>query len=69
MPYYKEPNGDYLYCRPKPYRLGMYEGRATAIEGLVSSVCTTGISSEFLVGCKKVRKRDVPQEWLEAIGA
>ena len=43
--------------------------RATAIAGLVSSVCTTGVSREFLRrNCKRVGKAKVPSEWRRAIG-
>ena len=46
-----------------------YEGRATAIQGLVGSVCTTGVSRDYLrTKCKRVAKRAVPEEWLRAIG-
>ena len=39
------------------------------ITGVVGSVCTTGISREFLRGnCKRVGKAKVPAEWRRAIG-
>jgi len=77
--YYREPNGDYLaidypshkhYASARNSVLGCrcWEGRATCISGLITSVCTTGISGTFLMGCVKVRKADVPPEWIQAIG-
>lgn len=46
-----------------------YEGRATALAGLPSSTCTTGISREYLARhCKRVARASVPAEWLLAIG-
>lgn len=74
--YYREENGDYLavdldtanYYREAWGKVG-YEGRATAIEGLVTSMCTTGIGAEHLqLRCTEVDKSEVPAEWLEAIG-
>jgi len=74
--YYEESNGDYLaidtgtnsYYREN-FGQDHFEGRATAIAGLVGSVCTTGISREFLrTKCKRVAKSNVPSEWLRAIG-
>ena len=74
--YYRETNGDFLavdtdsnrhYLRL--YGKDHFEGRATAIEGQVGSVCTTGVSREFLrKQCKRVAKRNVPAEWRRAIG-
>ena len=74
--FYRERNSDYLaidtatnrYYR-QIYNKDHFEGRATAIAGLVGSVCTTGISREFLhQECKRVAKRRVPVEWQKAIG-
>ena len=74
--YYREKNGDYLAidtstnsnyvrCFAKDH----FESRATAIEGLVSSVCTTGVSREFLrTSCKRIAKAKVPMDWRKAIG-
>jgi hypothetical protein len=46
-----------------------FEGRASAIAGLLGSVCTTGIAREYLrKKCKRVAKKIVPQEWRRAIG-
>lgn len=74
--YYQETNGDFLAIWTESndhYRTTFgkdhFEGRATAIEGLVESVCTTGISRDFLKSnCQRVAKRNVPAEWLKAIG-
>jgi len=68
MPYYREPNGDYLYVWPRAWRPGLHEGRATAIAGLPTSVQTTSVSVLFLKECPRIARRDVPQEWLTAIG-
>jgi hypothetical protein len=74
--YFQESNGDYLaidsstnaYYR-RCFGQDHFEGRATAIAGLIGSVCTTGISREFLRGnCKRVGKAKVPAEWRRAIG-
>jgi hypothetical protein len=74
MRYYREPDGDYLAVDPtsRGYYVEtqgrvLYEGRATAIAGLVSSVCTTSVAPAFLADCTPVRKADVPREWLRAI--
>jgi hypothetical protein len=74
--YFREGNGDYLaidtdsnshYLRL--FSKDHFEGRATAIAGLVSSVCTTGVSREFLrSSCKRVSKAKVPAECQRAIG-
>jgi hypothetical protein len=74
--YFREDNGDYLAVESETnayYRAthgkDYFEGRATAIAGLVSSVCTTAISREFLRrSCKRVGKARVPAEWRKAIG-
>jgi hypothetical protein len=74
--YYREGNGDFLAIETETndyYRRNFgkdhFEGRATAIAGLVGSVCTTGISREFLkTQCRRVPKAKVPAEWLKAIG-
>ena len=74
--YYREHNGDYLAIESSTnafYRNTFgkdhFEGRATAIAGLVGSVCTTGISREFLrTNCKRVPRAKVPGEWRKAIG-
>jgi hypothetical protein len=74
--YYRERNGDFLAIDTSTNRYhrtlfgnDYYEGRATAIASLVSSVCTTSISREFLrKECKRVPKAKVPSDWLRAIG-
>jgi hypothetical protein len=74
--FFQEDNGDYLAIDTETnsyYRSDFgqdhFEGRATAIAGLVGSVCTTGISREFLRrNCKRVSKSSVPIEWRRAIG-
>ncbi len=75
--FYREPNGDYLAITTNTakydgilrerYREKTYEGRATAIAKLVTSVCTTAIGQSFLYTCKRVAKKDVPPEWIKAI--
>jgi len=76
LKYYQERNksGDYVSVDPSTLdyylKLGKahVEGRATAIRGQVSSVCTVGLSLDFLRRkCRRVRKADVPAEWLEVL--
>jgi hypothetical protein len=74
--YYCEKNGDFLAIDTdtRGYYLATfgrdeYEGRATAIAGLVGSVCTTGISRDYLKrNCRRVAKATVPADWRRAIG-
>lgn len=74
--YFREGNGDFLAVESETndyyfrhFGHDHFEGRATAIAGLVSSVCTTAISREFLRrSCKRVGKSSVPAEWRRAIG-
>lgn len=73
--FYREKNGDYLAINTDTNRYYLdnfgqdhFEGRGTAIAGLVTSVCTTGISREFLQTCKRIAKSNVPAEWQKAIG-
>jgi hypothetical protein len=74
--YYQEHNGDYLAIDAgtnRYYRTAFgkdhYEGRATAITSLVTSVCATSISRGFLrTNCRRVPKTKVPGNWLRAIG-
>ena len=69
--YYREPNGDYLAVDNSTaayyQRLGknQLEGRASAVAGSVSSVCTTGVGLAFLETCKRVKRAEVPKEWLK----
>jgi hypothetical protein len=74
--YFREKNGDFLaidtatnaYYRQN-FGKDHFEGRATAIAGIVGSVCTTGVSREFLkTVCRRVAKVSVPAEWRRAIG-
>lgn len=78
MIYYQEKDsGDYLciderswryYKQIYPQDSRRYEGRATAITGQVSSVCTTSLTIEYLrENCKRVLKKDIPQDWLEML--
>lgn len=73
--YREQDTGDYLaidtdtnvYHRQVLYK-DHFEGRATAVAGQVGSVCTTGISREFLrKNCKRVAKANVPANWRRAI--
>lgn len=74
--YYQETNGDYLAVETSTnsyyvrwFGKDHFEGRATAIAGLVSSVCTTGVSREFLrANCKRIARAKVPVQWRKAIG-
>jgi len=74
--FFQEDNGDYLAIDTDTNRYyrdhfgqDHFEGRATAIAGLVTSVCTTGVSRAFLhQQCKRVAKRRVPVPWRKAIG-
>ena len=65
--YYREPNGDYLYVFGPGSQRDLRECRAAAIEGLISSVCTTQASVVFLRECRKVKAGEVPIEWKSAI--
>jgi transposase len=72
MKYYRERNGDYLSIDPSTndyYKQNLgkdhFEGRASAIAGDPSSVCTTGVGRDFLAKkCKEVPRDQVPPEWL-----
>lgn len=74
--YYRETNGDFLAIDTSSnayYRDVLcqddFDGRATAIAGQAGSVCTTGISRDYLrQKCKRVAKGTVPYPWLRAIG-
>lgn len=74
--FFQEENGDFLAIDTSTNRHfrdvfghDHFEGRATAIEGLVGSVCTTSVSRAFLKHtCKRVPKKVVPAEWRQAIG-
>lgn len=64
MKFYKEKNGDYLVIDNRHYR---FEGRATCLENNIHSICTTGISKTYLDECQRIKKKDVPQDWLNAL--
>ena len=74
--FYREQNGDFLAIDTSTNRYYLetfgkdhFEGRATAIESLVGSVCTTAVSRDFMrANCKRVPKARVPADWLQAIG-
>ena len=73
---YRENTGDFLAIDTSTNRYYLrhfnkdhFEGRATAIANQVGSVCTTGVSREFLrTNCKRVAKATVPEQWRTAIG-
>jgi hypothetical protein len=77
LKYYQEQDkvGDYVSVYPSTAeyyaRRGMpniLEARATAIHGEVSSVCTVSVSRAWLASkCHRVRKADIPAEWLAAL--
>ena len=77
LKYYQERDkaGDYVSVNPETaeyYRTigqpSLLEARATAIKGLVSSVCTTSVSVNWLRShCRRVRKADIPKEWIELL--
>lgn len=77
LKYYQERNkaGDYLSIDPSSadyyQRLGrpaFLTARATAIQGCVSSVCTTSVDSTWLrTRCRRVSKASIPQAWLEVL--
>ena len=74
--YYREcESGDYLAIETdtnayyRQHGWDYFEGRATAIAKEVYSVCTVGLSREFLrKKCKRIAKCRVPKVWLEVIG-
>jgi len=73
--FFQERNGDFLAIdtTSRSYYLATlgrdeYEGRATAIAGVVGSVCTTGISRAYLQAqCRRLPRAAVPADWREAI--
>lgn len=77
LKYYQEggKSGDYLSVDPSTnehYIKNMggdyFEARATAISGLITSVCTTAVSRGWLrSNCRRVRKATIPAEWLEVL--
>ena len=77
LKYYQERNkaGDYVSVNPETAdyyqrigRPGMLEARATAIQGNVSSVCTTSVDVGWLSRkCRRVSKAAIPTEWLAVL--
>lgn len=75
LKYYQERNGDYVSVDPSTldyyltnFGKAQFESRATAIQGLVTSVCTTAVSIEFLrTKCRRVSKANISAEWLEVL--
>ncbi len=69
--FYQEPNGDYLCVEHPAYKVEdgqhIFSVRATAIEGLIGSVCTTATGQRFLKMCKRIAKRNVPKDWMTAM--
>ena len=74
MRYYREKETNDFLCvdmstlsyYQQTQRKNYVEGRATAIENLPTSVCTTGISLDYLrKNCQRVSKSQVPKEYLE----
>lgn len=72
--YWQEKNGDYLAIDTatnayylQNFNKDYFEGRATAIAGVVASVCTTSISRAFLQECKRVARKKVPIVWQLAV--
>lgn len=76
MVYYREENGDFLAIDPatndhyrRYFGQDRFEGRAAAVAGQAASVCTTGVSREYLRACcTRVAKAGVPAAWRRAIG-
>ena len=71
--YYRERDGgDYLalfpaYVRKDGHGRRIFDGRATAISGLATSVCSTGIGERFLAQCDRIPRRQVPRPWPNAL--
>ena len=74
--FYREKTGDFLAIDTSTNRYYLdifgedhFEGRGTAIKGQVGSVCTTGVSRDYLrENCKRLAKNTVPGQWRRAIG-
>jgi hypothetical protein len=69
--FFQEQSGDFLAIDTDTEQSGrgQFEGRASAIAGLVGSVCTTGISRAYLMAkCRRVPRATVPAPWRKAIG-
>lgn len=73
--YFQEINGDFLAVQSetngyylKNFGEDCFEGRATAVAGLIGSVCTTKIARKYLrMNCNRVAKAKVPVKWRKAI--
>jgi hypothetical protein len=71
--YFDPESGDYLSVFPRQVRFDpttgqrLFDGRAPAVQGLPSSVCTCTIGEEYLSGCVRVRRGEVPSRWRRAI--
>jgi hypothetical protein len=67
--YYHEHNGDFMAIFRHDGRNddGTWPCRGAAIVGSPSSVCTAGASPEYIATCRKVRRNQVPTDWLEYI--
>ena len=74
--FFRENNGDFLAVDTatnayyqQNFGQDRFEGRATAIAGVVGSVCTTSVSRDHLrKNCNRVPRARVPGEWRRAIG-
>lgn len=67
LKFYKEPNGDYMvvdHARDAICPDGTLSARACAIEGSRLSVQGTSASREYIAKCIRVRRAEVPAEWL-----
>lgn len=69
LQYFREiESGDYGAVDTESFSNMEWEGRSTAIEGDITSVCTTMLGNEFLAKyTKEVPKAKVPKKWLRAI--
>lgn len=77
LKYYQEQDkhGDYVSVDPSTLEYytsigkpGHFEARCTAIAGEVTSVCATSVHITWLQKhCHRVRKADIPQEWLDVL--
>ena len=68
--YYQEKDTkDWLGVDEENLAAGFHTGRAAAIANLPGSVCTIRIDPNYIEKkCRPVRRRDVPAEWLAAMG-
>jgi hypothetical protein len=61
--YYQEPNGDFMAVYYGIVKGREPEVRASALDGVPSSVCSTTASRGYIKTCRTVLKADVPQAW------